>query len=71
MSASKPTRGHAYSLRIVSPAGEVWCYFANRLSLARDLALRLYHATQRIDHQIKSGPRAPIPLWMRTECAFN
>jgi hypothetical protein len=62
MSASKPTRSRAYGLHIVSPAGEAWYYFENRTSLARDLALRLYKATQRIDHHIKSGPRAPHTL---------
>lgn len=62
MSASTPTRNRAYGLSIVSPAAEVWYYFADRQSLARDLTLRLYEATQRIDHHIKAGPRAPYTV---------
>ncbi len=62
MSASKPTRSRAYGLRIVSPTGEAWYYFENRTCLARDLALRLYQATQRVDHHIQPGPRAPHTL---------
>lgn len=62
MSAPKPTRSRAYGLRIASPAGAAWYYFADRRSLARDLALRLHQATQRIDHHMQTGPRAPYSL---------
>lgn len=62
MSPPKPTRSRAYSLRIVSPVGEAWHFFTDRRSLARDLALRLHRATQRTDHHVRAGPRAPYSL---------
>jgi len=59
VSKSKSTRNCAFGLRIVSPNGEEWHWFANFEVLARELALRLYGATHRLDSSNR-GPRVPF-----------
>ena len=61
MSKSKTTRSCAFGLRIVSPGNEEWHWFAAFEVLARDLALRLYGATHRLDGCNK-GPRTPFTV---------
>ena len=60
MSKSKTTRSsRAFGLRIVSPGREEWHWFAAFSVLARELALRLYNATHRLDGSNR-GPRTPF-----------
>lgn len=61
MSKSKFTRRCAFGLRIVSPDGEEWHWFATFEVLARDLTLRLHSSTHRLDGSNK-GPRVPFTV---------
>jgi len=60
MATSKPTRARAFGLRVVSPDGTGWHWFASLPAMARDLALRLYDATHRVRHGTHIGPRVPF-----------
>jgi hypothetical protein len=62
MSTSTPTRARAFGLRIVSPDGEQWVWFARLLEMARDLALRLHAATHRLGHHANVGFRVPFTM---------
>lgn len=62
MSTSTPTRARAFGLRIVSPDGEQWFWFAGLLGMARDLALRLHASTQRLGHKTDVGFRVPFTM---------
>lgn len=73
MSKSKTTRSCAFGLRIVSPDGEEWHWFATFAVLAREFALRLYSPIRQLDGS-NQGVKAPFTVtdadgfcltWMR------